>query len=65
MVLWNTHDPCYLTVYAAHAVGTGTLTADPNTLSAGSLGNVEVKGDNVMLGVPFKFDRNYIDNFDF
>ncbi|MGD0464077.1 MAG: substrate-binding domain-containing protein [Tepidisphaeraceae bacterium] len=65
VVLWNTMDLGYLTVYAAEAVKNGTLRPGDSSLEAGRLGKIEVRGDNVLLGVPFTFDRDNIDQFDF
>jgi rhamnose transport system substrate-binding protein len=64
-VLWNTRDLGFLTIYAAHAVASGTLKAGATSLSAGRLGNLEVRGDNVLLGVPFTFTKDNVDRFDF
>jgi rhamnose transport system permease protein len=65
VVLWNTMDLGYLTVYAAEAVKDGTLRMGDSSLEAGRLKKIEVRGDNVLLGVPFTFDRDNIDQFDF
>ena len=65
IVLWNTLDLGYLTVYASHALRTGELKAGAETLSAGRLGKMAVKGDQVMLGAPFIFNKSNIDTFDF
>lgn len=65
IVLWKTVDLGYLTVHAAHALVAGTLQAGDATLSAGRLGEVEVAGDQVMLGEPFVFNASNIDQFDF
>jgi len=65
VVLWNTHDLGYLTVYAAQAMAKGTLKRGDTGLSAGRLGKVEVRGSDVILGAPFVFTRQNIDNFDF
>jgi hypothetical protein len=32
---------------------------------AGRLGRIEVRGDNVLLGTPFTFTRENVDQFDF
>ena len=37
---------------------------DPN-LRAGRLGVLDIRGDNVLLGQPFIFNRDNIDRFDF
>jgi rhamnose transport system permease protein len=65
VVLWNTMDLGYLTVYTAQAVKNGTLRRGDTSLNAGRLGKIEVRGDNVLLGVPFTFDKSNIDQFDF
>lgn len=65
VVLWNTLDLGYLTVYAAHDLATGTLKKGTQVLVAGKLGRVQVVGDEVRLGAPFIFDKTNIDNFDF
>jgi hypothetical protein len=43
----------------------GTLTPGAKQLSAGRLGTVKVRGDNVLLGKPFTFTRDNIDRFEF
>jgi rhamnose transport system permease protein len=65
IVLWNTMDLGYLTVRAGHALATGTLAAGADALQAGRLGRVEVRGDHVLLGTPFTFTRENVDQFDF
>jgi rhamnose transport system permease protein len=65
IVLWNTMDLGYLTIRAAHALATGALTPGQPALEAGRLGRVEVRGDNVLLGTPFTFTRENVDQFDF
>jgi rhamnose transport system substrate-binding protein len=65
VVLWKTEDLGYLTVYAAKALADGTLKSGTTSLEAGRLGNVEIKGDNVLLGKPFVFTKENIDQFNF
>jgi rhamnose transport system substrate-binding protein/rhamnose transport system permease protein len=65
IVLWNTADLGYLTIRAAHALATGGLAAGTTELMAGRLGRIEVRGDNVLLGTPFTFTRENVDQFDF
>ena len=65
IVLWNTLDLGYLTVQASQALSKGTLKAGVSSLQAGKLGTIEVKGDEVMLGAPFIFNKDNIDKFDF
>jgi rhamnose transport system permease protein len=65
VILWNTMDLGYLTVQTAKAVHDGNLKPGATKLTAGRLGTVEVKGDNVLLGQPFTFTKDNIDQFDF
>jgi rhamnose transport system permease protein len=65
IVLWNTLDLGYLTVYAARALATGDLKRGDRTLRAGRLGEIAVNDDQVMLGAPFVFNKGNIDQFDF
>jgi len=65
LILWNTMDLGYLTVYAAHALKSGTLHPGDKEIKAGRLGTIAVEGDNIMLGKPFKFTKENIDQFDF
>ncbi|MCA9427402.1 MAG: substrate-binding domain-containing protein, partial [Candidatus Omnitrophica bacterium] len=63
MVLWNPVDLGYLTIYAAKMLAEGNL--NEGTIEAGRLGEVEVKGSEVLLGEPLVFDKDNIDQFDF
>ena len=65
VILWNTANLGYLTVHAAVAVTRGELKPGATTFKAGRLGRLEVKGDNVLLGQPFVFTKDNIDQFDF
>lgn len=65
VVLWNTIDLGYLTVYAAYALTDGKLKRGDNELTAGRLGTVEIKDDEVLLGAPFIFNKVNIDKFNF
>jgi rhamnose transport system permease protein len=65
VVLWNTLDLGYLTVYTANALSTGKLKAGDKEITAGRLGKIEVAGDEVRLGAPFIFNKANIDNFNF
>jgi hypothetical protein len=55
----------YLVVQAAKAMQNGGLYPGAANISAGRLGNIEVRNDNVMLGAPFIFTKQNIDQFDF
>jgi rhamnose transport system permease protein len=65
IVLWNTVDLGYLTVYTANALATGQLKPGAGEINAGRLGRVEVAGDEVRLGAPFIFNKENIDRFNF
>jgi len=65
VVLWNTVDLGYLTVYAANALITGQLKRSDRELNAGRLGKLEVADDEVRLGTPFIFNKGNIDRFNF
>jgi rhamnose transport system permease protein len=55
----------YLTVYTASALDQGALRPGDNAIKAGRLGQIEIAGDNILLGKPFIFTRENIDKFDF
>jgi ABC-type sugar transport system substrate-binding protein len=65
VILWNTMDLGYLTVYAAHALAKGELKPGDKSIKAGTLGEFEIQGDNILLGKPFIFNKANIDQFDF
>jgi rhamnose transport system permease protein len=65
IVLWNTVDLGYLTVYASHALSTGALKRGDKELNAGRLGKIEVVDDEIRLGAPFIFNKENIDRFNF
>ena len=63
VVLWNTKDLGYLTVLTAALLVEGRTGKD--SLQAGRLGTVEVRGSQVILGKPFIFNKANIDQYDF
>jgi len=65
VILWNTEQLGYLTVLVANAVAKGELKPGATSLNAGTLGNFEIVGDNILLGTPFIFNQANIDQFDF
>ena len=65
VILWKTEDLGYLTVQAAFALAKGMLKPGAKNLKAGALGEFEIQGDNIMLGKPFIFNKDNIDQFDF
>jgi ABC-type sugar transport system substrate-binding protein len=65
VVLWNTKDLGYLTIYTARALVDGKLKAGSTELDAGRLGKKKVVGDNVMLGGTLKFTKENIADYNF
>jgi len=63
VVLWKTRDLGYLTVYTGALLAQGRMNKD--SLQAGRLGSIEVRGSEVILGKPFIFNKANIDQFDF
>lgn len=65
VMLWNTADLGYLTIYAADALAKDQLKPGATSFKAGALGTFEIKGDNILLGKPVIFNKSNIDQFDF
>lgn len=65
--LWNPEDLGYLTTYAAAALVNGEITgAEGDKFTAGKLGEYTVGANQtVLLGDPYKFNNDNIDDFDF
>jgi rhamnose transport system substrate-binding protein len=65
IVLWDTGNLGYLTIYAADAAAKGNLKAGVKDIAAGRLGKIEISVDQVLLGAPFIFNASNIDKFKF
>jgi ferredoxin len=65
VILWSPVDLGYLTIQVAHAAKKGDLKKGDTTFKAGRLGEVEVRGDEVLLGKPMLFTKENIGNFKF
>jgi rhamnose transport system substrate-binding protein len=65
VILWKTVDLGYLTIEAAVAFARDELKPGAKTFKSRKLGDIEIKGDNLLLGKPFIFDRSNIDQYDF
>ncbi|RYP88327.1 rhamnose ABC transporter substrate-binding protein [Nocardioides guangzhouensis] len=65
--LWNPEDLGYLAAWTAKALVDGDIKGDEgDTFKAGKLGEYTVGADGeVLLGDPFKFNKDNIDDFDF
>ena len=65
VVLWNTRDLGYLAVYASALVTQNKLAPGARALTAGRLGQIEVRDSQIILGAPMLFNKSNIDRFDF
>ena len=65
IILWKTADLGYLSVLSAVALFKGDLKPGDTSINAGRLGTIEIAGDNILLGKPFVFNKENIDQFDF
>lgn len=65
IVLWNTRDLGYLTVYASAAAREGRLKRGDTNFTAGRLGPLKVDRDQILLGQPLVFTTANIDQFHF
>ena len=65
--LWNPGDLGYLAAWAAKALVDGDITGEEgDTFTAGDLGDFEVGADaTVLLGEPFRFNKDNIGDFNF
>jgi rhamnose transport system substrate-binding protein len=65
VILWNTMDLGYLAIYASEGACDGTLKPGATSMQAGRLGKISIDGTSVLLGVPYVFNKDNIDGFDF
>jgi rhamnose transport system substrate-binding protein len=65
VVLWNTRDLGYLTIYAGALAAAGKLDASAGSIDAGRLGTVKLRGTEIVLGPPLLFNKANIDQYDF
>ncbi|MBL9136064.1 MAG: substrate-binding domain-containing protein [Verrucomicrobiales bacterium] len=65
VILWKTEDLGYLAVHAAKGLADGTLKPGAKSYQAGALGQFEIVGDHLLLGKPFIFNKDNIDQFNF
>ncbi len=65
VILWNTMELGYLTVHAAKQVVDKKLTENSTTMQGGKLGSIQIVDRNLLLGQPFVFTKENIDQFDF
>jgi ABC-type sugar transport system substrate-binding protein len=65
VVLWNTRDLGYLTVFAGALDAEAKITPSTRAFEAGRLGRITVSGSQIILGPPLLFNKENIDRFDF
>ena len=65
VVLWNAVDLGYAATYVARALADGTLKPGDKEVEAGKLGKLQITGSEILLGPPFVFTKDNIDQFDF
>ncbi len=66
VVLWNPIDLGYAAVYVMRAVVDGTLMPGATSVEAGRLGTLQVvNGSEILLGPPFIYTKDNINDFDF
>jgi rhamnose transport system permease protein len=71
VVLWKTADLGYLAVHAAKAVAEGELVSGAKEFNAGRLGTLKIEGKgkkegtDIILGTPFVFTKENIDQMGF
>jgi rhamnose transport system substrate-binding protein len=65
VVLWNTGNLGYLTVWTSAQLASGKLARGATSIDAGKLGRIEIVGSEVVLGKPLIFNKANIDQFNF
>ena len=65
VVLWNTHDLGYATVYAAYLLANKKIAPGAKSIQAGRLGTLQIQGDQIILGAPLIINKANIDSLDF
>jgi len=64
VVLWNTTDLGYLTVYASTLAAKNKIPAAP-AVSIGRLGNLQIQGTQIILGTPLLINKSNVDQLPF
>jgi len=64
-LLWNPVDLGYLTLHVAHQMFQGTLRPGATSMTAGRLGEIEIRDQEILLGAPLEFTQDNIDDFHF
>src|SRR4029453_7628932 len=65
VVLWNTRDLGYLTIHAGMQMLEGKLAAGAQSMPGGRLGQLQIRGSEIILGPPLKFTKANINQLEF
>ena len=65
IVLWNVPNLGYLTVYAGALLAEHKFPKDADSFQAGKLGDVRVRGSEIILGKPLIINKDNIDRSNF
>lgn len=65
IVLWNTRDLGYLTVYAGWLAAKNKISSAQTEVSVGRLGPLQIKGMQIILGKPLRINKENIDRLPF
>jgi rhamnose transport system substrate-binding protein len=65
VILWNTRDLGYLTVMASAMLVQGRFADGVESIEAGRLGRIDVRGREIVLGAPLLMNKANIDRYDF
>ncbi len=65
IVLWNTRNLGYLTVYAGWLASQKKISQDAASIDVGRLGSLTMRKDEIILGTPLIINKENIDHLDF
>ena len=65
VILWSTTDLGYLTVQAAALAARDGIASGASSMPAGRLGQIDLRGAEVLLGKPLVMTKDNIDLYDF
>jgi len=65
VILWNTGDLGYLTVYAGSLLQQNQIRSGATAIQAGRLGALQVRGSEIILGTPLIINKANIDQLNF
>jgi rhamnose transport system permease protein len=65
IILWNTRDLGYLTVYAGWLDSTKRISDGSTSVNAGRLGHLDIRGSEIILGKPLLINKENIDQLPF